>query len=120
MSHLMYVSGQKHDYMGYCKFGPEKLLTQEVPVKLEKVCLITVLFHPQQGHALNQHAIVSSNWFKEDLWLNPQNMGDAREVPDDSPIKKTYLKSLEKARIQNSGITLVKAMPHNVPGISNN
>ena len=120
MSHLLYVSGQKHDYMGYCKFGPKKFLAQEEPVRLEKVCLVTVLFHPQQGHALNQHALISSNWFTDDLWLNPKCMGDAREVPNDSPIKKTYLTSLEKARIQNAGITLVKSMPQNLPGISNN
>ena len=113
--HLLYVSGQKHDYMGYCNFGPEKLLSQKEPVKLEQVCIVTVLFHPNQGHAINQRAIISGNWFKEDLWLNPVSMGDAREIPDDSPLRKTYTESWEKAKAQNSGISLARTMPQNLP-----
>ena len=114
--HLLYVSGQKHDYIGYCKFGPEKLLTQKEPVRLEQVCLVTALFNPQNGsHALNQMALSSDNWFKEDLWLNPQNMADAREMPNDSSLSKSYKASLEKVRVQKSGICLVKAMPGNLP-----
>ena len=118
--HLLYVSGQQHDYMGYCKFGPEKLLSQKEPVLLGQACIVTVLFHPQQGHALNQRAIISGNWFKENIWLNPQGMADAREIPDDSPLRKTYAESWGKAKAQNSGISLVKAMPRNLPAISNN
>jgi len=113
--HLLYLSGQKHDYVGYCKYGPQSFLEQDKPVKLEFVCVATVMMHPQHGYAINQRAISHGNWFKENIFINPKNIVDAREMPADSPIARTYDTALEKAREHNSGITLVKKMPVDMP-----
>lgn len=116
MSHLLYFTGQKHSYIGYCEYGAKHFLEQTKPVKIKQVSQVTVLFNPKMGgETIFQLPISADNRFKEDMWINPQNITDVREMADFSKLVKGYETGWANIRAQNSGISLVKKMPGNLP-----
>jgi len=124
MSHLVYITTVKQDYIGQSELAAAPLMDQVVsgnlPVKLEKASLAMNMMDQHGRHALNQRPLISSDWFTANIPINPRHIVDIRAIGKDSPLRNSYNEAWKKASAENSGITLVKSMPQNLPGISNN
>jgi len=121
--HLVYITTLKQDFIGESEIAAAPLMEQAVsgnlPIKLEKASIAMNMIDQQGRHALNQRPFISSDWFTANLMINPKYIIDIRSIGKDSPLRKIYKQAWKKASAENSGITLVKAMPQNLPPTPN-
>ena len=126
--HLVYITTLKQDFIGESEIAAEPLMRRvceaDAPVlgdaiKLEKASIAMNMIDQQGRHALNQRPFISSDWFTANLMINPKYIVDIRSIGKDSPLRKIYKQAWKKASAENSGITLVKAMPQNLPPTPN-
>ena len=122
--HLVYISTLKQDYIGQSEIAAAQLMEQVVsgnlPVKLEEACLLYEGVNKQGQPGMIQRPLIATNWFTANLYLSTRHIVDIRTIGKDSPLRKTFKSNWKKARAENSGITLVKTMPKDLPTISNN
>ena len=128
--HLVYISTLKQDFIGESEIAAEQLMgvvvgklyrehEEQDYIKLENVSIAMNMMDQQGRHALNQRPFISSDWFTANLMINPKYIIDIRSIGKDSPLRKSYKQAWKKASAENSGITLVKAMPQNLPPTPN-
>lgn len=117
--HLVYIVTVRHDYIGESKLAAEPLMIEALAghiVKLENASIAINQFNPQTGQTgVNQLPLIRGKFWAENISINPKYIIDCRTIPKNSPLRKSYKKSWEEARAQNSGISLVKHMPTDLP-----
>ena len=121
--HLVYISTLKQDFIGESEIAAEPLMKQVVTegqaVKLEKASVIMTAIGQNQRRVVLQTPLIHGNEFTANIQLNPKHIIDIKSLAQKSALRRFYQESWKKASAENSGITLVKAMPQNLPRTPN-